>query len=119
MSVFNLFKDFNLVEDLNFIKDEIIDCINKLYIKNKININSDINFIYNIYDITYEQVKMYVELILDYKIKRQFIKKLRNHTIISDSKLDKYCSDLITDVLYIEIYRLFKNVNYNMVSLSF
>lgn len=116
-----MFNNYNyeFFKDIELIKNKIINYIKLLYKHSKVNLKNDINLIYNIYNITYIKIKTYVNFILNYDTKYKFIVELKNMSIKSHTRLNEHCTNLITDVLYIEIYTMLLDVNYNHVSLSF
>ena len=104
------------INDLEFIKDDIIFTIKELYNSYNIKIINNTNLLKYIYIITYRDIVTYVKLFLD-NITKSNIRDYYNHLNINN--IDAFCSMLITDKIYLQIYfHIHLELN-NRMSLSF
>ena len=125
----------NFIISINFIMDEII-----FKVKNNMDyyinyFDDDIKFKEIIFNLTFYEINIYVELFLTDGIKNHLIENMCYHkkhdiTHTNNSELINLatflnndininCSYILTNMIYLEIFLKIKNENYKAVSLSF
>lgn len=108
------------INDLQFIKNDIIFSIKELYNSYNIKIINDTNLLQYIYIMTYRDIVIYVKSFLD-NITKINIRDNYNvlYNILYINNIDEFCSKLITDKIYLQIfYHIHLEFN-NKISLSF
>tara|TARA_B100000780_G_C21110993_1_gene448965 strand:+ start:70 stop:465 length:396 start_codon:yes stop_codon:yes gene_type:complete len=125
----------NFIISINFIMDEII-----FKVKNNMDyyinyFDDDIKFKEIIFNLTFYEIKFFVELFLTDGIKNHLIENMcyhKKHDITHTNNSDLInletflnndininCSYILTNMIYLEIFLKIKNENYKAVSLSF
>lgn len=101
---------------LYLIIDEIIYNIKNKY--DKVINRDSYEIIEIIYDYTYYVLYQYIRLLLEHDAKQNINKKYFQLTNINLS-LDEQCAYNITQFIYFDIYLKVKNINTDIISLSF
>ena len=102
MSMYNNMSIYNL-PNIGSIKDDIIDIIEYKYNKK---LELEYNLINNnlIYNTIYEEVKLYVDLILDFKDKCSILNEYYITNLNSIDKLNLLCTFIISETLHVDLY---------------
>lgn len=118
-----LFNKFHT--SINFIMNDLITKV-----KNNMNYyytfyNNDNKFKEIIFNLTFYEIKNFVEMFLNERIKQNMIKivntdvQYNNIPNIQHIDIDVTVSYIITNMIFMEIYFKIKSSNYNIISLSF
>lgn len=118
-----LFNKFHT--SINFIMNDLITKV-----KNNMNYyytfyNNDNKFKEIIFNLTFYEIKNFVEMFLNERIKQNMIKivntdvQYNNIPNIQHIDIDITVSYIITNMIFMEIYFKIKSSNYNIISLSF
>ena len=116
----------DLTSSIHFLIDDIVSKINNE--KNHYNKYIDDNslLIKKIFNFTFFESKLFVEILFEDETKKilvQIIKKNSENYNYLNNILDRsdniICAYVLTYSIYLEIFLMFKNKNYNVISLSF
>lgn len=125
----------NFIISINFIMDDIISKVNNNMNNYKIYFDDNEKFKEIIFNLTFYEINIFVELFLTNGIKKHLIENMcyhKKHDITNtnnselinlrtflNNDININSSYILTNMIYLEIFLKIKNENYKAVSLSF